>query len=244
MNIIKLKENFRKHVEKYDIKDPKISLKLYHSYRVMELCQNISKYYKFNEEDLEIAILIGLLHDYARFEQWHNYGTFNDKNSIDHGDLAVERLFKNNEINNFCSNKNYYDIIYNAIKYHNKYSIPANLDKKNELMCKLIRDADKLDIFYLYSIDKNLILEDNKEISTKVNEYFYNNELISFDNITNKSESIILKLSMVFNLNFKFSYIYLYETNLIDKIYQQIDNKEKFKPYFEYIKKYIQRNIR
>ena len=47
-------------------------------------------YYNFSSEDVEIIMLIGLLHDYSRFEQWCKYNTFSDINSIDHGDLAVE----------------------------------------------------------------------------------------------------------------------------------------------------------
>lgn len=127
MNLEKLKEEFMRHVKNYDINDSNIAGKLYHSYRVMDYSILLAKHNNFKEEDEEIAALAGLLHDYSRFEQWTEYQTYSDIKSIDHGDLAVKRLFEDNEIINYCTNENYYDKIYDAIKYHNKYDFPKTL---------------------------------------------------------------------------------------------------------------------
>ena len=89
MNIEELKESFRKHVENYDMDEVNINRKFYHSYRVMDFCMLLAKYNNFNDEDTNIAMLVGLLHDYSRFEQWTKFGTYNDLKSVDHGDLAV-----------------------------------------------------------------------------------------------------------------------------------------------------------
>ena len=40
----------------------------------------------FSAKEIELAGLIGLLHDIARFEQFTKYQTFNDRLSFDHGD--------------------------------------------------------------------------------------------------------------------------------------------------------------
>jgi len=167
MNIEELKEKFREHALKYNMEEIAISRKFYHSYRVMDFCMLLAKYNDFSSEDMKIAMLVGLLHDYSRFEQWTNYKTYSDLKSIDHGDLAVKRLFDDNEIINFCLEEKYYDEIYDAIKYHNKYSYPEHLSDHNKLLCKVVRDADKLDIFYLLGINKDLIKEDDNLISDK-----------------------------------------------------------------------------
>ena len=240
MDIERLKDEFRKHVEKYDMNEIAINRKFYHSYRVMDFCMLLAKYNNFSQEDTEIAILTGLLHDYARFEQWTKYKTFSDIKSIDHGDLAIKRLFDDNEIKNYCTNKKYCDEIYDAIKYHNKYSYPEDLSEHNKLLCKIIRDADKLDIFYLLGINKDLMKEDNEPISDTIREDFYNNKSLKRINEKNQSDSIILSLAMVFDLNFKYSFEYLKEYQLIDKMFENIENKSKFKPYFDYINKYIE----
>lgn len=241
IDIEKIKKNFKIHAEKYDMNDIAIIRKFYHSYRVMDFCMLLAKYNNFNDDDTNIAMLVGLLHDYSRFEQWTNYKTYSDIKSIDHGDLAVERLFKDREILNYCKNIEYYDEIYDAIKYHNKYSYPEYLSEHNKLLCKIIRDADKLDIFYLLGINKELIPEDDGTISDKVKEAFYNNKSISRLDCKNKNDDILLDIAMIFDLQFDYSLKYIKEMKLIDKIYENIENKAMFKPYFDYINKYIEK---
>lgn len=239
MDLEKIKKTFRDFVYNYDMNDIAIIRKFYHSYRVMDLCKLLAKYNNFNDEDTYIAMLVGLLHDYARFYQWTNFHTYSDIKSIDHGDLAVDMLFNNNEIKNYCTNIKYYDEIYDAIKYHNKYEYPNFLSNHNKILCKIIRDADKLDILYLYSINKDLIETDDKDISDKVNDDFYNHKSINRSDVNNKSDEILLKLAMIYDLNFSYSFKYIQDINLVDKIFENIDNKSKFEPYFNYIKNYI-----
>lgn len=242
MDIEKLKNIFKEHVEKYDINNINISRKLYHSYRVMDLSILLAKHNNLSDRDIEIATLVGLLHDYARFEQWNKYNTYDDLKSIDHGDLAVEKLFDDNEILKYCDNIDYYDEIYDAIKYHNKYSYPSYLSDENKLFCRIIRDADKLDIFYLLGINKDLLVDDGN-ISEKVKEKFYNNELINRIDVNNGSDNIILSLAMVFDLEFDYSFKYLHDMKLINKIFDSLDNKVKYEPYFEYIYRYIDKKV-
>ena len=62
--------------------------------------------------------------------------------------------------------------------------------------------------------------------------------------VKNECDNVILSLSMVYDLNFKCSFEYLKEHNLIDKMFDNIEDKDKFKEYFEYIKNYIEERIR
>lgn len=243
MNIELIKEKFDDYVKSYDMDDHMIALKYYHSYRVMDLCAMIAKENNFDEDDMNIALLTGLLHDYARFEQWTKYKTYNDIKSIDHGDLAVLKLFDNNEIVEFCTQKEYYDEIYDAIKYHNKLYIPNDLSEHNLKMCQLVRDADKLDILYLYTIDKTLLLEDDKEISEEAKKLFFSNKPLNREVIKSLNDKILLSLAFIFDINYDYSFKYIKEHQLIEKIFNQIENKDRFKIYFDYIIKYIEKRV-
>ena len=106
-----------------------------------------------------------------------------------------------------------------------------------------LRDADKLDIFYLLGINEEFILEDDEEISDNIKKEFYSNKPIKHSDIKNKSDGVILKLAMVFDLNFDYSFRYVYYNNMIDKIFENIFNKAKFLPYFNYVKSYIKMKI-
>ena len=234
-------DKFDEHVNKYDMNDSMISLKYFHSYRVMVLCGEIADDLNLNVEDIYLAMVIGLIHDYARFKQWDKYKTYKDKDSIDHGDLACELLFDNDEIKKFDIDSKYYNIIYDALKYHNKYSYPDNLNERNKLFCKIIRDADKLDIFYLCGSGDIQLPTDNSEISDKINNEFYKNNLLNRKHLNNVNDNVLLKLAMVFDLNFGYSYKYLKDNKIIDNILNKLENKQKFEPYFNYVKGIIEK---
>lgn len=79
---------------------------------------------------MELAELIGLLHDIGRFEQIKRYNTFIDKNSINHGQLGVKILFDDNQIRRFIKDSKYDDIIKTAILNHNRSPKIWNLKMK------------------------------------------------------------------------------------------------------------------
>ena len=231
-------EQFRTYVDSFDFQDKNIERKYYHSLRVKSLCNLIAKDIGFSDDDAKIAEVVGLLHDYGRFMQWTKYHTFSDYKSIDHGDYAVEQLFDKNEIANFWTKKEDYDEIYDAIKYHNKISIPRGLSEHNETLCKVIRDADKLDIMYLYA-SKTLVFPEEGEISQIIKETFDNESLINQKDEVSEADHAIMDLAFVYDLNFEYSFKHLKKYKTIEQIYENVKNKEKFKYYFDKIIKYI-----
>lgn len=243
MDIEKLKSTFNKYVEQFDMCDTAIIRKYYHSLRVMNIAGSIAKNNNFSESDIEICILVGLLHDYARFFQWTKYKTFNDNISLDHGDLAVKLLFDDEEIKNYTENIEYYDEIKDAIKYHNKYAVSLDMSKHNSIISKVIRDADKLDIFYLFGVDKEVFKEDDKLPSKDVIEAFYQEKVIDSHIVKSKSDNILLDLAMIYDLNFDYSFKYIKENKLVEKMYENVNNKALFKEYFDYINNFIDERI-
>ena len=165
IDIEKAKNEFIKYVSNYDMNEKRIKSKYEHSFRVMENSRKIAESLNLNKEDIALATLIGLLHDIARFEQWKKYRVYNDKFSFDHGDKGAEFLEQNNFIRNFILEDKYDNIIKLAIKNHNKFKIDESItDEKTLLHCKIIRDADKLDIFY----EAQTIFWDTEEIRIEI----------------------------------------------------------------------------
>ncbi|MBO6308772.1 MAG: HD domain-containing protein [Oribacterium sp.] len=142
-------EAFRDYSSLYDTDDIKIKLKIDHTYRVADIASRIGTSVG---ADPDFSWFLGLLHDIGRFEQLTQYGTFKDADSVDHAELGADILFKDGLINNF-PNLSYTDGLENAriaetaIRLHNKLELPRNLDSETLLYCKILRDADKADIF-------------------------------------------------------------------------------------------------
>ena len=120
-------QEFKNYTDKYLEYGKMINLKINHTLRVVNLCEEIAKSLNMNDDEIFIAKMIGLLHDIGRFEQWKEYQTFKDFESIDHADLGVEILRKDNYLRKYIKEEKYDNLILNSIKYHNKFTIPDSL---------------------------------------------------------------------------------------------------------------------
>lgn len=98
---------FAEYVRNYDPSDEKIKLKIDHTYRVAGLCQRIAESLGLSEPDVDIAWLLGMLHDIGRFEQIRRFGTFNDVQSVDHAEFGADLLLKEGLIRKFS--EGYYE---------------------------------------------------------------------------------------------------------------------------------------
>ena len=181
IDLEKAKKEFLKYTENYDLTNENINRKQGHSIRVMNISKQIATELNLTEEQIQIAALIGLLHDIARFEQYTQYQTYNDNRSFDHGDYGVEILDK--DIRKYIETDKYDKIIKVAIKNHNKFEIEEGLNEEELLFSKLIRDADKIDILYetiwLFWKGEDKAIN-NTEVSTEVMEKFEQNKLAVF----------------------------------------------------------------
>ncbi len=233
IDIEKVKSEFNSYTSKYDKNIVPINRKYYHSYRVMEQSIKIAESINLSKEDIELASLIGLLHDVARFEQWMRYETFSDSKSIDHGDFGVEILSEKDFIRDFIKDNQYDEIIKIAIKNHNKYKIEEGLNEKQLLHSKIIRDADKIDIFYEGAEDFFWnTLEERTEVENSLISEDYFKEFTSRNTICRKPsqtklDSIIAMIAFIFDLNFNYSKKVIYENNYINRILNKFDYKDE-----------------
>lgn len=227
-NLEKAKEKFIKYTENYDLTNDKIKGKQIHSLRVMKISRQIAERLELSQEEINLATLIGLLHDIARFEQYTKYNTFKDLESIDHGDFGAEILQK--EIRKYVETNQYDDIIIKAVKNHNKYKIEDGLTEKEELFSQIVRDADKIDIFYesvvMFWKGKEEEVE-NSVISKNTVEQFQNFVQIKSQKIESKIDNVIKVIAFIFDLNFKPSFQILEEEDYINKILNRYDFKDE-----------------
>ena len=182
------------------------------------------------------------MHDIARFEQWTKYKTFSDSQSIDHGNAGVEILEKDNFIRNFINEDTYDDIIKTAIRNHNKYKIEDGLKGEKLLYSKIIRDADKIDIFqesldFFWETD-----EEKMEVGTSIISENYIDQFVRKAPIlrTPKQTSLDRLISLVafiFDLNFDYSKKFVYEKDFINRMLDNFEfSQEKAKQQIEIVR--------
>lgn len=235
-------EEFEKYVSNYDINNRYIKLKYDHSYRVMNLSRKYAEELGFSKKDIELATLIGLLHDFGRFEQFRVYNSFNDMKTIDHADYSVSQLFDKNEIERYTKNKEDYGIIEFAIKNHNKHHIPSTSDERMLMHAKLIRDTDKIDIIYLLGNLGELDQKgDDAPLSNEILDCIIKYKPIDRSLAKNKNERITAQFAFAFDI---YNDICLKELkNNYKYYYKQIDQPNIFKEVYEIINNYMNERI-
>lgn len=227
IDLQKAQKAFLEYTNNYDLNNANITRKISHSIRVMDYSKRIAENINLTKEQVDLATLIGLLHDIARFEQWTRYETYNDSTSIDHGDFAVEILKENDFIRNFIDTDIYDDIIYTAIKNHNKYKI-EELEGEKLIQAQIIKDADKLDIYYQIATQyfKDPRKTETEDISDEFFEEFKQEQCVHKRPNPTEIDELILIVSFIYDIYFNYSFRILNDEKFIERIFAQFDFKK------------------
>lgn len=102
IDLVKAEKVFKEYVKNYDSEDGNIRGKIIHTYGVIEKSEYIAKKLKLNEEEIQLAKLIALLHDIGRFEQRKTLKEFEDFKGLDHAEYGVRILFQEKLIRRVC----------------------------------------------------------------------------------------------------------------------------------------------
>ncbi len=229
-------EAFKEYVSHYDLSNDKIKRKLEHSLRVMELQTKYAKMLNFSKEDIEIATIIGLLHDFGRFEQVRLYDSFNDLETVDHADYSVEQLFEKGKIKDFTTHEEWYSIIRFAIKNHNKIAIPECHDERMLKHAKLIRDIDKLDIMYLLGLEIKVV-PDESPISDEVLEDIKKHTIVNRRYAKTLNDRIAIQYAFAFDINYDVV-LEEYKKNFIT-FHKLLDRGEQFAKIYQEVIDYL-----
>ena len=250
IDIEKAKDAFKEYVKNYDPEDKQVKLKIEHIERVSQLAKNMAEELKLSEEDIALAELIGLLHDIGRFEQIRIYHTFIDKKSINHGELGAKVLFEEGLIRKFIETDEFDEIIRLSIINHNRDDIEEDLTERQLLHAKLIRDADRTDIFYiLITGEEKTIWEtdnmNNEIVTNEIYREFIEDKHIKFKNMETSGDILVGHFAYICGLYFKPALKIFKDKKYIDQLYNRFnftnkDTAEKFKVIHEKAKQYIE----
>lgn len=233
IDIKKAKQELKKYVSNYDLENDRIRAKVAHIERVAQISKEIAESLNLSKEDIQLAELIGLLHDIGRFEQVKRCNTFVDKNSINHGKLGVEILFQDGLIRKFIEDDKYDKIIETAILNHNRS--PKDLEFTNkieEIHSKIIRDADKTDIMYILTFGKKEVAWEkddlsNEKISDEIYREFIEDKSINYKEIKTSADILVTHFAYIFDFNYKYGLQQIKEKGYVEQIYKRHEFKDK-----------------
>jgi len=204
-----------------------LNVKEGHTMRVCENTVMIGKKLGMSKHDLTIAETTALLHDLGRFKQYKEYGTFSDINSKNHAKLGLREIAAH-KLLSVCS-KTEKELIIKAVNYHNTSKLPSDENERTLHFIRLIRDADKLDIwkvFLKYFHEKNnhrnnailLDLPDTPEYSDKFIEALRSQRIAPMKDMKTLNDFKLLLIGWVYDLNFEPSFQVATNRNVIERI--------------------------
>lgn len=239
IDLQKARVAFKEYINNYNNQDdPGFNLKVVHTQHVVDNAILIAKKLNLSNEDIELAGLIGYLHDLGRFDELKNLKRF-DSVGNDHAMFASKVLFEDGLISNFIDTNEYYNIIKKAIENHNKKEIEEGLSEKELLHAKIIRDADKLDNFRVKkeedisnvfpTITKTDDDINNSPLSDKVYESMINCECVDIKDRVYPLDYWVCILGFIFDINFKETIMIIKELDYMNILIDRFNYIEKDK---------------
>lgn len=249
------KQSFEEYLDEFDREDDKIKLKIIHTYYVVECAGEIAVRMKLSQEDIELAKLIGLLHDIGRFQQLKRFDSFMP-DTMDHARYGAELLFgERRMIRCFLDDDRFHGIICEAISRHSDFKLTEIQDERTLLHARLIRDADKLDncrVKLEESMETLLGVSETEAgkglISPKVWQSCMRQESILSAQRVTKVDYWLSYAAQIFDVNFPATFSIIMENNYIPRIiqrlhYEEEDTREKMTRFTELAVQYMEREL-
>lgn len=219
-----------------------------HSLRVAGNSLLLAKILLQTEEDKHIAEIIALFHDYGKAVMIVQ-GTESPINiQHNHAALSAKLIQQMGFYPKLSADVQL--IILKAIEGHNKLKLPKLDNEQQTLFARLLRDADKLDIFetsYRFFKEKYgtqplmaLDLINHVEISDKIIKSVLAGKTAAVEDMKTMNDYRLLLLSMAFDLNFKYTFRILSEKQYIQKIYETLPKRDLIIDAYRGIKLFVE----
>jgi len=225
-----------------------IGIKREHTEKVIEEITNIGRELGLNDNELNLAEIIALFHDIGRFEQYNHYKTFSDQKSENHAELGIKILKEHNVLGGLDAGVQ--QLILCSIRYHNRPSLPINETDSCLFYSRLIRDADKLDIWrvvtdYYHRVNgrRNVALElelpDTHGFSKEVYDSLMKKQVVCMKYVKNINDIKLLQVGWIFDLNFKPAFERVKERRYLEMIRDVLPDSKEINGIFDVVNAYV-----
>jgi hypothetical protein len=252
--LTQLKEWFTKYVAGFYTgiyeTDRNIRLKEDHTVRVCENISCLCHSLNLSESDCHLAEAISFFHDVGRFEQYRRYHTFNDMKSVNHAYLGLQVLAKHRVLSGIDIEAR--RMLTYAIACHNAATLPDRASERMLRFIKLIRDADKLDIWKVVidyynerAVNPNKTIEldlpDSSDCSPKAIAALQEGRFARIQDMKTLNDFKLLQISWVFDLNFSQSFQILKERQYIERIAETLPDLPEVTAAVGYAFRYVRK---
>jgi putative nucleotidyltransferase with HDIG domain len=209
------------------------TIKKDHSLRVTDNTMLLSAKLGLNDFEEKAVVLAAVFHDIGRFRQIAEFNTLNDASSADHAQIAVEVLKENNMLGKW--NDGLQEVVYRIILVHNKFELPSNLPEQEMMLSRVLRDADKLDIYK--------VLSDYYSSKNSPPNHMLTWEMVSKKEVKNEADVKILQMSWVYDINYKYTVGQIFRNRYLEKIYDSLPKNDPVIEIYRKVKVYAENKM-
>lgn len=232
--------------------DPAYRLKEMHTHRVCENLRRIGTAIGLSESDLDLAEIAALFHDIGRFKQFQIHQTFNDKKSVNHARTGIQQLAMHKILNSLTLAERRCVLV--PIAWHNAFQIPQMKDDRLMLFTRLLRDADKLDIWKVvaaaYQDPENqdngpvfLDLPDTGTCSQSILRALHDGRLAWNSHVACVNDLKLLQISWAYDLNFSESYRLLQQSGIIEALAALVPDTAQIRIAVGKVIEHVEKNV-
>ena len=184
---------------------------------------------------LLLAEVVALCHDLGRFPQYRDYGTFKDSDSINHAQLSAE-ILKESGLLDFLPPDERQSVV-TAVRLHNVYRLPAGLPAEAADLLRVVRDADKVDIWRVFieyfaapegerASAAALGFPDLPLCSPQVLATLGAGEMVRLSVLETLNDFKLLQLSWVYDINFQSTLRLIKERGVLEQLAATLPKEE------------------
>jgi len=211
-----------------------IQLKIDHTRRVCAISDTLAAGEGLSADESRIAATVALLHDVGRFPQYRRWRTFRDSDSDNHARLSVEVVGEHNLLDGIDPAERL--LIEEAVRLHNVLALPERVSSPTRLFMRLIRDADKLDIWRIFldlfalpeeerASAATLDLPDLPGCTPACRDGLLAQRVVRLDQCRVLNDFKLLQISWALDLGFASSYRLLLERDYIPRLAGTLNGK-------------------
>jgi hypothetical protein len=236
-----------------DFVNTNLTHKQEHTHRVCREIVLLARELALDEDETRTAELIGLLHDTGRFPQFAQYRTYSDARSVNHCHLGVQVLRQEGVLDVLPRQERRW--VETAVGLHGRKSLPSALAGRALLFAKLVRDADKIDIFRIVTDaykqfqedPDNFMLEvelpDKPGYSPQVLEAVLQEQLIDYNKLTNLNDAKLCQLGWVYDLNFTASLKRIDQCGFLEQLLALLPHDDRLQQASHKIRRYVEARL-
>ena len=207
--------------------DCAVQMKIAHTARVRANIAEIGRGIGLDTNRLLLADAAALLHDTGRFRQFRDHHTFVDAVSVNHARLGIREIGRERALSGWETRERRQ--VCRAVAWHNAPALPTNEPAPVLELIRLLRDADKVDIFDVTltryegrDLENNeavdLGLPDSPTCSPALLEAITAGQVAPFHRIRSLNDFKLAQLSWIFDIQFPPTFHILQKKQIVPRL--------------------------